>query len=91
RGAPCAEAAEWGHGYRLVAARGAFGGEALLPAFRPDSAAVCGSDGERTLGEVFVAVVGGPLSSDGRYDSLAGDALLREAPESVKRSKGAIT
>ena len=90
RGVPCPEAAEWGHGYRLIAARGVFG-DALLPAFRPDGARVCAKDAEYETDGLFVAVVCRPLSSDGRYDSLAGDGLLRGVPAETpgKRSKGA--
>lgn len=90
RGLPCREAAEWGHGYRLIAARGVFG-EATLPAFRPDEAKVVSGGAEYVTDELFVAVVCRQLSSDGRYDSLAGDGLLRGVPaeKPKKRSKGA--
>ena len=90
RGLPCPEAAEWGHGYRLIAAQGAFG-NALLPAFRPDGAKVVAGGAEYATDGLFVAVVCRPLSPDGRYDSLAGDGLLRGVPAERrrKRSKGA--
>ena len=87
RGRPCAEAAEWGHGYRLISARGAFGGESLLPAFRPDAVKVISEGAEYETDDVFVAVVAGPLSSDGRYDSLAGAELLRGLPEANKKKR----
>lgn len=91
RGLPCAEAAQWGHGYRLIAAQGAFGGGAALPAFRPDDVKIVDGGAEYEPDEIFVAVVAGPLSSDGRYDSLAGAELLRGVParETGKANKGA--
>ena len=90
RGVPCREAAEWRHGYRMIAARSAFGG-ALLPAFRPDGALIRSGDAEYEVKDFFVAVINKPLSSDGRYDSLAGEGLLRGASvtENKTRNKGA--
>ena len=74
--AACPEAAEWGHGYRLITARGAFGKDAVLPAFRPDTVAAHLKDGQYPLEGLFIAVTDRALSSDGRYDSLIGEGAL---------------
>ena len=78
---PYKEAAVWGHSFRLIPARGAFGSEQLLPAFRPDNLTVRVGNKSCLSESIFVAVTTSSLSSDGRYRALIGSDVIKNLTE----------
>lgn len=68
----------WENRLRMVPYGGLNGKGGVLPAFRPDELAVLSKKRIRKTRDVFIAVCGGRLSSDGRYRALLTPVLLNK-------------
>ncbi|MFT9055258.1 MAG: sigma-E processing peptidase SpoIIGA [Ethanoligenens sp.] len=68
----------WENRLRMVPYGGLNGKGGLLPAFRPDELAVKVKNGTVKTKDVFIAVCGGRLSSDGRYRALLTPMLFNK-------------
>lgn len=75
---PDLEGTSWEKRLRMVPYGGLNGKGGVLPAFRPDELAVTIKNKTVKIKDVFIAVCGGRLSSDGRYRALLTPLLFQK-------------